>query len=32
MTCAPNAFQGGEGLVTFDADESFAAGWRLESL
>jgi hypothetical protein len=32
MTCAPNAFQRGEGLVTLDADESFAAGWGLESL
>jgi hypothetical protein len=31
MTCT-NAFQSGEGLVTLDADESFAAGWGLDPL
>jgi aldose 1-epimerase len=30
MTCAPNAFQSGEGLVTLEAGESFAAAWGIE--
>jgi len=30
MTCAPNAFQSGEGLVTLAAGESFSAGWGIE--
>lgn len=30
MTCAPNAFQSGEGLVNLEAGESFAASWGIE--
>jgi aldose 1-epimerase len=30
MTCAPNAFQSGQGLVTLEAGESFAASWGIE--
>jgi aldose 1-epimerase len=30
MTCAPNAFQSGEGLVTLEPGESFAASWGIE--
>ncbi|MBA3841715.1 MAG: aldose 1-epimerase family protein [Actinobacteria bacterium] len=30
MTCAPNAFQSGEGLVSLEPGESFAATWGLE--
>jgi aldose 1-epimerase len=30
MTCAPNAFQSGEGLVTLEAGQSFTAGWGIE--
>jgi aldose 1-epimerase len=30
MTCAPNAFQNGDGLVTLEAGESFAACWGIE--
>ncbi len=31
MTCAPNAFQSGEGLVTLEAGESFEGVWGLAS-
>jgi aldose 1-epimerase len=31
MTCAPNAFQSGDGLVTLEPGESFAACWGVES-
>jgi aldose 1-epimerase len=30
MTCAPNAFQSGGGLITLGAGESFAASWGIE--
>lgn len=30
MTCAPNAFQSGEGLVTLKPGESFSAAWGIE--
>lgn len=30
MTCAPNAFQSGEGLVSLEPGESFAAAWGIE--
>lgn len=30
MTCAPNAFQSGDGLVTLEPGESFAASWGIE--
>jgi aldose 1-epimerase len=30
MTCAPNAFQSGEGLVILEPGESFAASWGIE--
>lgn len=30
MTCAPNAFQSGEGLVILEPGESFAAAWGIE--
>ncbi len=30
MTCAPNAFQSGEGLVILEPGESFAATWGIE--
>jgi len=30
MTCAPNAFQSGEGLVILKPGESFAAAWGIE--
>jgi hypothetical protein len=29
-TCAPNAFQSGEGLVTLGAGETFASSWGIE--
>ena len=31
MTCAPNAFQSGEGLVTLQAGQSFASSWGIEA-
>ncbi len=31
MTCAPNAFQTGDGLVTLEVGESVAAAWGIES-
>jgi aldose 1-epimerase len=31
MTCAPNAFQSGDGLVILEPGESFAASWGIES-
>ncbi len=30
MTCAPNAFQSGEGLTVLEPGESFAAAWGIE--
>jgi aldose 1-epimerase len=30
MTCAPNAFQSGDGLVTLKPGESLAACWGIE--
>lgn len=30
MTCAPNAFQSGDGLITLEVGESFAAAWGIE--
>jgi aldose 1-epimerase len=30
MTCSPNAFQSGDGLVTLEADESLSASWGIE--
>ena len=30
MTCAPNAFQSGDGLITLEPGESFAAAWGIE--
>jgi aldose 1-epimerase len=31
MTCAPNAFQTGDGLITLAPGESFAAAWGIET-
>jgi aldose 1-epimerase len=31
MTCAPNAFGSGQGLITLQAGESFAASWGIAS-
>ena len=31
MTCAPNAFQSGDGLVPLEVGESFAAEWGIQS-
>jgi len=30
MTCAPNAFQSGDGLVTLEPGESLSARWGIE--
>jgi len=30
MTCAPNAFRSGDGLITLEPGESFAAAWGIE--
>ena len=30
MTCAPNAFQSGDGLITLEPGESYAAAWGIE--
>jgi aldose 1-epimerase len=30
MTCAPNAFQSGEGLVTLEVGETFVSSWGIE--
>ena len=30
MTCAPNAFQSGDGLISLAAGESFSAAWGIE--
>jgi aldose 1-epimerase len=30
MTCAPNAFQSGDGLATLEPGESFVACWGIE--
>jgi aldose 1-epimerase len=30
MTCAPNAFQSGDGLITLEPGESFVASWGIE--
>jgi aldose 1-epimerase len=30
MTCPPNAFRSGEGLLRLDPGERFAAGWGIE--
>ncbi|MGZ4234055.1 MAG: aldose 1-epimerase family protein [Solirubrobacteraceae bacterium] len=30
MTCAPNAFQSGDGLIILEPGESFAAAWGIE--
>ena len=31
MTCAPNALQSGEGLVTLAPGETFSAAWGLDA-
>jgi aldose 1-epimerase len=32
MTCAPNAFQSGDGLITLEVGESFTTCWGIEPL
>jgi aldose 1-epimerase len=31
MTCAPNAFQSGDGLLTLACGESFSARWGIQT-